>query len=160
MYVIYSRNYSTSTASGDQQLENTSSHQLTPNTVTIISAEAAKNDFSLVSDYDSIATAQKKTAYTPSGTLLPASDEEAKPDSNKPDNGKFSTEGSDDRTKTSENNCVHGLGNLSLSDKATHGTISSDGQLCECSLVPALFVFGGMDTQETVHCDSFVLVPN
>lgn len=129
-----------------------------PNTVTIISAEGAKNDFSLVSDYESTDIAQEKT--TPGGALLPPSGEEAMPDSSKAKNSELSTTGSDDQAIVSESNCVHELGDLSLSGKTTCGTLTtSSGQVCECSLVPALFVFGGMDTQETVHCDSFVLVP-
>lgn len=144
-----------STASGRQQLENPSRHQK-GNTMTIISTEGTKNDFSLVSDYECTATAKKKTRYTtPGSTLPPTSSDESKPDFRKLETSEIT----DDQATVSESNCICELDNLSLSDKTTHGIHRSNGQVHESVLVPALFVFGGVDTQETVHGDSFVLVP-
>ena len=52
----------------------------------------------------------------------------------------------------SEENCTTKLERLSLSS-------GLDAQCEHLNTVPALFVFGGMDTQETVHGDAFVFVP-
>ena len=158
--------------------------QQTPNTVTVISPEGAENeDFSLISDTKSTsekATLKEEcTTYTKADSiglsdqhLSQSSDTEAEPSESKPRTSDHSV-ASDNQATATEESSSNTLEKLSLSEEVTQtndnqglSTINKtptikvrDRSRNETVIVPALFVFGGMDTQGTIHGDSFMFVP-
>ena len=127
--------------------------------VTVISPEGA-TDLSLPSDSDSTSHAAASPGYRP-----PTDPPQSSDGSGSPPNRVQTVEdilsklgagepvaASDDR----ETNCTAKLEKLSLS---TGTDTDSKALTVLCKVVPALFVFGGMDTQETVHGDAFIFVP-
>ena len=143
---------------------------LTPNTVTVISPEGTEDkDFTIVSDSKSSeaggvavelggnhSTNQQKSYNLPDKIELCSTE---------PPTSDVSAGMSGDQTTctVSEKDCQHKMEALSLSsDKETQTacfTTTTAGSVGGANFVPALFVFGGMDTQETVHGDAFVFVP-
>lgn len=117
--------------------------------MTLISPEGAESDdFSVASDYEAPVSSKTGGTTTPDDQLLPLND----PNPSQPGTCEF-VAGSDDHALVPESDFVHKLSLL-------NGTVTPDKQLGETQSIPALFVFGGMDTHETVHGDSFVFVPN
>ena len=124
--------------------------------VTVISPEGAAN-FSLLSDSDSTSRATSNPGCTP-----PTDPQSSGGDGQgSPPNGAEVTLGNGEPLAAaesgnqglSETNCAAKLERLSLSARMdTESTVLGE-------VVPALFVFGGMDTKETVHSDAFIFVP-
>ena len=160
----------------DQERDSASATtQLGPNTVTVISPDDTEHkDFSVVAD---------SKATDAEGVVVPS----IKHSSGKEKTNDLADGGvcghlqtsqplaSEKNTDTSaadqatvrEGDCVQGLDQLSLSSgrKSLRASASTTGSRTVGSasatvMVPALFVFGGMDTQDTVHGDAFVFVPH
>ena len=128
-----------------------------PHIVTVISPEGAAN-FSLLSDSDSTSQATSNPGCTPpTDTHSSGSDGLPKVEvtPSKPKAGD-PVAASDDQG-LSESNCTAKLDRLSLCSGMDTESIEVSTALGK--VVPALFVFGGMDTQETVHGDAFIFVP-
>ena len=142
-----------------------------PNTVTVISPEGTENkDFIIVSDSKSseaggvaVELGSNHSGGQQKSYNLPDKHELGSPE---PPTSDVSTGMSGDQTTctVSEKDCQHKMEALSLSSAketqtACFTTTTTAGSVGGADFVPALFVFGGMDTQETVHGDAFVFVP-
>lgn len=129
---------------------------LAPHTVTVLSPEGPTTNFnSETTSQDTLKPESTSPPYPHSsgsdGTCSPPNDEqEAEVTSSNPEASELVATSNDQGM--SEDNCAAKLERLSLSSGAN--TPSE-----RLSTIPALFVFGGMDTQETVHGDAFVFVP-
>ena len=121
--------------------------------MTVIRPEGGGGNFSIVSDPDSTTQATLNPGYSCGN------------DPSEPGSGE--TVATSDDQEALEGNCTHRLEALSLSGKdivsegstalnRTSTSVDDDGLW---TTIPALFVFGGMDTQETVHGDAFIFVP-
>lgn len=148
----------TGTPSSSSELGSSEADQ-TPHTVTVISPEGAAN-FSLLSDSDFTPQATSNPGCTPpadsqsSGSDGPSSSPTVEVTSSKPEAGEPVAASSDQGL--SESNCTAKLDRLSL---CSGMDTESKASTALGKVVPALFVFGGMDTQETVHSDAFIFVP-
>lgn len=146
--------------------------QLTPNTVTVISPEGADHeDFCITSDSKSTTKDTIDSVAPKSHSSGSTCDREPMANNREVVESDRARE-SDGRDTTTESGCVKNLDELSLSEQPSPskqltaasetltGTVAG-GHLPvpETVTVPVLFVFGGMDTQGTVHSDSFVIDP-
>ena len=129
------------------------------NMVTIISPEGTPN-FSLLSGSDSTSQASSNPVCAP--PTDPQSSGNDGPTSSLNRVGKVEVTASklagepvaaEDDQGPSESSCTSKLERLSVS-----AGMDTDSK-ASSKVVPALFVFGGMDTQETVHGDAFIFVP-
>ena len=124
--------------------------------VTIISPEGATN-LSLSSDFDSISQAAASPGCTPPTDPLQSSDGPGlPPNRSQKIEDTPSKLGAGEPSDDQETICTAELERLSLSIGMDTDSKSST---VLGKVVPTLFVFGGMDTQETVHGDAFIFVP-
>ena len=149
-----------------------------PNMVTIISPEGESGEgFALVSNSESAAHINLQDTSDAASTEDHSSGHNSSPSPQntvhvEPDPSELGASQIAAKldSHVTESGYVDSMQTLSLSEKENKsrlnegpstGTITSTmddaGESSKTILVPAVFVFGGMDTQDTVHGDSFVL---